>query len=56
MEEEVVFPVCMSGVPGEPTAAEVCPRQRGAAPWQHGAADRHRADPVLHPDLESGLQ
>ena len=52
MEEEVVFPVCMSGVPGEPTAAEVCPRQRGAAPWQHGAADRHRADPVLHPDME----
>ena len=50
------FSYVWSGVPGGPTAAEVCPGQRGAAPWQHGAADRHRADPVLHPDMESGLQ
>ena len=46
----------VKGVPGGLPVAAVCPGQCGAGARHHGAADRHRADPVLHPDMESGLQ
>ena len=39
-----------------PAAAAVCPGQCGAGPGQYRAADRHRADPVLHPGMEPRLQ
>ena len=46
----------VKGVPGGLPVAAVCPGQCGAGARHHGAADRHRADPVLHPDMEPRLQ
>ena len=37
-------------------ATAVWTGQCWASPWQNGSADRHRVDPVLYTDLESGLQ
>ena len=39
-----------------PADRAVCPEQRGAGARHHGAAHRHRDDPVLHEHLESHLQ
>ena len=41
---------------GGSEAEAVCPGQCGAGARHHGAADRHRADPVLHPGMEPRLQ
>ena len=39
-----------------PADRAVCSEQRGAGARHHGAAHRHRDDPVLHEHLESHLQ
>ena len=40
------------GLQGGLAASEVCPGQCRAGARHHGAADGHRADPVLLPDME----
>ena len=51
-----VLNIVFVGLQSGSEAEAVCPGQRGAGARHHGAADRHGADPVLHPDMEPGLQ
>ena len=47
--------IFLSGVFGGLPAGAVCPGGGGAAAPLHPAAVAHRADAVLHPNLDPGL-